>query len=196
MRRLSAPGIAAAVLAAGLILSPPAGVAQEGGGQPLPQVQEGGATPPAQTQESGGTQPSQAQEGGTLPATQTQGAGDLPPPPAMETPMPREGVDGNAATSPPGNPGEAEGAGITGEEVQSDAPNQPTPQGTRAPREETSAQTGGELYPLLQRVRIAPPALDGTPQPRPNPLASEPETEMKPDPRGNPEHLFREDYVE
>lgn len=154
MRRPSKPGILAALLAAGLIVLPQAGLAQ------------------------------------------LEGAGAIPPPPAQETPMPQEGVDDNAATSPAGNPDQTQDSGTTNADVQEDAPDQPTPQGTRAPREETSAETGGELYPLLQRVRVAPPAIDGRPQPRPNPLASEPETEMTPDPRGNPEHLFPEGYVE
>ncbi|WP_181705766.1 hypothetical protein [Chthonobacter rhizosphaerae] len=135
--------------------------------------------------------PPPAQEGAPPP-----GQEGMPPPPAQVTPMPQEVAPGGAPASPPGEPGAAEGAGITGGDVQADAPNQPAPQGTRAPRAETSANTGGELYPLLARVRAAPPAIDGRPQPRPNPLASEPAKEMEPDPRGNPDHLFPENYVE
>lgn len=86
-------------------------------------------------------------------------------------------------------------AEITTPGIQEDAPAPPAPAGTRSPRPETSAQTAG-LYDELRRIRLAPPALDGTPVARPNPLASEPTTEMRPDPRGEITNLFPEGYVE
>lgn len=95
-----------------------------------------------------------------------------------------------------GNPGEAERRGLTGPDIQQSQEPQPTEQGTRSPQVfEKEAEEGIDLYTLLSRVRSAPPSLAGQPTPRPNPLASEPETEMQPaQPREA--YLFPENYIE
>jgi hypothetical protein len=133
-------------------------------------------------------------EGPLLPPYPPPAAAPAQPAPAA-APPPADAAGQPAAPSAGGSVDAAADAAAA-PDVQSDAPGQPTPQGTRAPRPETTADTGGELYPLLARVRQAPPAIDGTPQPRPNAFASMPTKEMQPDPRGNPESLFPEGYVE
>jgi hypothetical protein len=95
-----------------------------------------------------------------------------------------------------GNPDEAEKRGLTSPEVQKSQMPQPTAQGTRPPETPTIEEEHSGLYAALSAVRRAPTLLDGTTMPRPNKYASEPETEMTPDPAGNPERLFPEDYVE
>lgn len=101
--------------------------------------------------------------------------------------------------SPPGNPDEAEDRGLTSPEVERSQMPEPTQQGTRSPESIDENETVAEemaLYDALALVRQAPPAVDGRPIARPNPLASEPELEMEPHPAGNPESLFLEGYVE
>lgn len=94
----------------------------------------------------------------------------------------------------------AEEKGLTQPEVQKASPPSPTDQGTRAP-ESTPAflvePSEGEqmgLYEMLRMTRNAPAGLDGERIPRPNPLGSEPTTEMEP--VGGPDYLFPEGYVE
>lgn len=96
------------------------------------------------------------------------------------------------------NPDEAEQRGLTAPEVQRSLMPNPTPQGTRPPEptEKNAEPVRSGLYQALNAVRRAPPGLDGHPIPRPNTFASEPGTEMEPDPAGNPENLFPENYVE
>ncbi|HYE52503.1 MAG TPA: hypothetical protein VEB20_23110 [Azospirillaceae bacterium] len=123
--------------------------------------------------------------------------------PAAQQPA-KAGAQGNlqnqdAARRTPkgGDPNEAERKGLTSPEVQRSQDPQPTPQGTRPPNAQTSTNANPEaLYAALQKVRAAPPGLDGKPIPRPNPLGSEPTTEMQPHPDGHPKSLFPEGYVE
>lgn len=89
---------------------------------------------------------------------------------------------------------EAEERGLTSEQVQGNQPAPPTDQGTLQP-EVVEGEEAPELYALLNRVRQAPASLDGQPIPRPNPLASEPTTEMTPHQPEDPS-LFPEGYVE
>lgn len=95
-----------------------------------------------------------------------------------------------------GNPNEAEQRGLTSPEVKESMMPGPTAQGTRPPESDDVQDRRAALYDAIRAVRRAPPALDGRPIPRPNPLASEPEVAMQPDPAGNPESLFPENYVE
>lgn len=94
------------------------------------------------------------------------------------------------------DPDAAQEKGLTQPEVLHSMAPPPTEQGTRPP--EAADRTGEErsvsLYELLRVVRAAPPGLDGTPTPRPNPFGSEPTTEMEP--VGGPEHMFPDGYVE
>lgn len=96
-----------------------------------------------------------------------------------------------------GDPDEAENRGLTSPEVERSQMPEPTQQGTRSPEEVNTTQTEeATLYEALAQVRRAPPGLDGRPITRPNPLGSEPETEMEPHPAGNLDFLFPEGYVE
>lgn len=94
------------------------------------------------------------------------------------------------------DPDAAQKKGLTQPEVQRSLPPPPTEQGTRAPE----PLLGGEereqltLYQMLKLARNAPAGLDGERIPRPNPLGSEPTTEMEP--VGGPDYLFPEGYVE
>jgi hypothetical protein len=92
---------------------------------------------------------------------------------------------------------EAEERGLTSEGVQGNQPAPPTDQGTLQPEivEGEGSNEAPELYALLKAVRQAPAGLDGQPIPRPNPLASEPTTEMTPHQPEDPS-LFPEGYVE
>lgn len=94
------------------------------------------------------------------------------------------------------DPDAAQKKGLTQSEVQRSAPPPPTDQGTRAPEPllgpEEREQVG--LYDMLRLTRNAPAGLDGERIPRPNPLGSEPTTEMEP--VGGPDYLFPEGYVE
>jgi hypothetical protein len=98
-----------------------------------------------------------------------------------------------------GDPDEAEERGLTAETVEETVDQEPTQQGNRAENvvegEEDLEGERVELYDLLARVRAAPPGLDGEPIPRPNPLASEPTTEMDPVQPDNAS-LFVEGYIE
>lgn len=65
-----------------------------------------------------------------------------------------------------------------------------TPQGVRTPKPETRGDTqSAELQEALTAVRNAPPDLNGTPVPRPNPLASEPDDANEPSRSSNPSDL-------
>lgn len=67
---------------------------------------------------------------------------------------------------------------------------QPNPQGIRSPTHETKGNTqAAELVEALAAVRRAPPDLQGTPVPRPNPLASEPDDPREPTRSQNPSDL-------
>ena len=66
----------------------------------------------------------------------------------------------------------------------------PSAQGNRPPDPSSSAATGsGELQQALADVRRAPPALNGTPVPRPNQWASEPDQPNEPTRSQNPSDL-------
>ncbi|WP_109106720.1 hypothetical protein [Azospirillum sp. TSO35-2] len=66
----------------------------------------------------------------------------------------------------------------------------PTPQGTRSPNDASSGDTqSAELQQALAAVRRAPPDLNGTPVPRPNALASEPDQPDEPTRSQNPSDL-------
>ncbi|WP_375262158.1 hypothetical protein [Palleronia sp.] len=93
-----------------------------------------------------------------------------------------------------GDPDEAEERGLLSPDVTEHSAEGPTEQGTRT-TETLEEEDDESLYFLLSRVRTNPPGLDGTPIPRPNPLASEPAKEMVP---AQPEDvsLFRDDYIE
>lgn len=67
---------------------------------------------------------------------------------------------------------------------------QPEPQGTRPPKPTTSGDTqGAELQQALADVRKAPPDLQGTPVPRPNQWASEPDQANEPSRSQDPSDL-------
>jgi hypothetical protein len=141
-------------------------------------------------------------------------AQEAPPAPGLVSPAEQAPPAGQAAPAPapdgqaqqafpteqpePAGPAasttEAEQRGLTGEAVQESQPAPPTDQGTLQP-EVVEGEEAPELYTLLQRVRQAPAGLDGEPIPRPNPLASEPTTEMTPIQPEDPS-LFPEGYVE
>lgn len=98
-----------------------------------------------------------------------------------------------------GDPNEAERRGLTEEAVEETVDQEPTEQGNRPENivegEEELAPQEASLYERLERVRAAPPGLDGVPIPRPNALASEPTTEMEPFQPEDPS-LFVEGYIE
>ena len=74
--------------------------------------------------------------------------------------------------------------------VQKSQDPHPTPQGTRPPDASSSAATGSsELQQALAAVRRAPPDLNGTPVPRPNQWASEPDQPNEPTRSQNPSDL-------
>ena len=74
--------------------------------------------------------------------------------------------------------------------VQQSQQPQPNAQGIRSPTAETSGATqSAELNEALAAVRRAPPDLQGTPVPRPNPLASEPDDPKEPTRSSNPSDL-------
>ncbi|MBP2297414.1 hypothetical protein [Azospirillum picis] len=74
--------------------------------------------------------------------------------------------------------------------VQESQDPHPSAQGTRPPNPSSSADTGGsDLQQALADVRRAPPDLNGTPVPRPNPLASEPDQPNEPTRSQNPSDL-------
>jgi hypothetical protein len=134
------------------------------------------AQPPPQQQQQQGTSPDAGSDPGWPPGL---GSWEGPPPPSG------------------GDPDEAENRGLTSPEVERSQMPEPTQQGTRSPEEtNTTRAEDAALYEALAQVRRAPPGLDGRPVTRPNPLGSEPETEMEPHPAGNPESLFPEGYVE
>lgn len=108
----------------------------------------------------------------------------------LDTEPTEQGLRG---TEPIGDPDEAESRGLTTEAVEETVDQEPTQQGNRP--ENVVEGDAPVLYDLLARVRAAPPGLDGEPIPRPNPLASEPTTEMDPLQPENPS-LFVEGYVE
>jgi hypothetical protein len=66
----------------------------------------------------------------------------------------------------------------------------PSQQGNKPPNPTSSAATGsGELRQALAEVRRAPPDLNGTPVPRPNQWASEPDQPNEPTRSQNPSDL-------
>lgn len=66
----------------------------------------------------------------------------------------------------------------------------PSAQGNKPPNPTSSAATGsGELQQALADVRRAPPDLNGTPVPRPNQWASEPDQPNEPTRSQNPSDL-------
>ena len=74
--------------------------------------------------------------------------------------------------------------------VQKSQDPHPTPQGTRPPDASSSPATGSsELQQALAAVRRAPPDLNGTPVPRPNQWASEPDQPNEPTRSQNPSDL-------
>lgn len=100
----------------------------------------------------------------------------------------------SSSRDPEGNPDGAQERGLTSPEVLMNDVEGPTEQGTRT-TETLEEESDPGLYFLLSRVRSAPPDLNGNQIPRPNPLASEPTTEMAPT---QPEdvNLFRDGYIE
>ena len=75
-------------------------------------------------------------------------------------------------------------------QVQQSQEPQPNAQGIRSPTHETKGNTqAAELADALSAVRRAPPDLHGTPVPRPNPLASEPDDPKEPTRSGDPSDL-------
>lgn len=116
--------------------------------------------------------------------------------PTENTPDWPAGLDDweNPPRDPEGNPNEAERRDLTSPEVQENDAEGPTEQGTRT-TETLDEESDPGLYELLKLVRFNPPDLDGNPIARPNPLASEPTTEMDP---AQPEDvdLFRDGYIE
>ncbi|HEY0836236.1 MAG TPA: hypothetical protein VGE72_20180 [Azospirillum sp.] len=79
---------------------------------------------------------------------------------------------------------------VTDPNVQQSQQPAPTQQGTRSPSEETSGATQApDLQQALAAVRRAPPDLQGTPVPRPNPMASEPDDVAEPSRSANPSDL-------
>ncbi|WP_042694640.1 hypothetical protein [Azospirillum sp. B506] len=82
-----------------------------------------------------------------------------------------------------------DGLARDGKVQQSQDPH-PTAQGTRSPDSSSSAATGSqELQQALADVRRAPPDLNGTPVPRPNQWASEPDQPNEPTRSRNPSDL-------
>lgn len=81
--------------------------------------------------------------------------------------------------------GQAEAKGLRSNEVERTQLGQPTQQGPRSP-ELQQTQASDNLFAALAAVRNAPPTLDGTPMPRPNPLGSEPEMIEDPSRSPNP----------
>lgn len=73
---------------------------------------------------------------------------------------------------------------------------EPAAQGTRSPTAHQTPTATGDLQEALAAVRKAPPALDGTPVPRPNPLASEPDQPNEPTRSADPSDLTRQDNSE
>lgn len=74
--------------------------------------------------------------------------------------------------------------------VQESQDPMPTDQGNKSPNQSSSAATGsGELQQALAAVRRAPPDLNGTPVPRPNQWASEPDQPNEPTRSQNPSDL-------
>lgn len=74
--------------------------------------------------------------------------------------------------------------------VQQSQEPQPNAQGIRSPNAETKGNTqSAELVEALTAVRRAPPDLQGTPVPRPNPMASEPDDPREPTRSQNPSDL-------
>jgi len=105
-----------------------------------------------------------------------------------------------ADQAPPGqqdDPNEAERRGLTSPEVEKSQMPQPTQQGNRPPPSDTNSPGAvPQLYEALTAVWNSPAALDGQRIARPNPLASQPESEMQPHPAGDPDSLFPEGYIE
>lgn len=74
--------------------------------------------------------------------------------------------------------------------VQQSQDPHPTAQGTRPPNPSSSGATGSdELQQALADVRRVPPDLNGTPVPRPNQWASEPDQPNEPTRSQNPSDL-------
>ncbi len=129
-----------------------------------------------------------------------QGVADPAPPtaPAPEQPAAPGGAaapDQPAGEQPAPTPENATEALENSTEVEENQPPEPDGQGTRDPMATPGAGNEERLYDILAQVRRAPPALDGTPVPRPNALASGPTTEMTPAPTDNLS-MFPEGYVE
>lgn len=77
--------------------------------------------------------------------------------------------------------------------VQQSQQPQPSPQGIRSPTTQSTPTGTGDLAAALAAVRNAPPTLDGTPMPRPNPLASEPDQPNEPTRSADPSDATRKD---
>ncbi|PWC87032.1 hypothetical protein TSH100_11730 [Azospirillum sp. TSH100] len=100
---------------------------------------------------------------------------------------------GSGQPAAPVESGSKESAGDAlardGKVQQSQDPH-PTAQGTRSPNPGSSAATGSrDLQQALADVRRAPPDLNGTPVPRPNQWASEPDQPNEPTRSQNPSDL-------
>lgn len=80
---------------------------------------------------------------------------------------------------------EAGQRGLRDQDIQATQLGQPTQQGTRPPEVQRTEATDA-LFMALAAVRNAPPDLNGTPVPRPNPYGSEPEVDADPSRSPNP----------
>ena len=80
--------------------------------------------------------------------------------------------------------------------VQQSQQPEPNAQGVRTPKPTGTATQSAELNEALAAVRRAPPNLDGTPVPRPNELASEPDQPDEPSRSGNPSDLSSRDNAQ
>lgn len=153
------------------------------------------AAPPAPAEAEGGAAAPALAEGNPLEA-ERRGLTSEEVVETLDTQPTEQGLRG---TQPIGDPDEAEARGLTSEAVEETVDQEPTQQGNRPENvvegEEEIAPQEASLYERLARVRAAPPGLDGEPIPRPNPLASEPTTEMDPVQPDNAS-LFVEGYVE
>lgn len=147
------------------------------------------AAPPAPAEAEGGAAAPALAEGNPLEA-ERRGLTSEEVVETLDTQPTEQGLRG---TQPIGDPDEAEARGLTSEAVEETVDQEPTQQGNRP--ENVVEGDAPVLYDLLARVRAAPPGLDGEPIPRPNPLASEPTTEMDPVQPDNAS-LFVEGYVE
>lgn len=91
-----------------------------------------------------------------------------------------------AAAAPDASPSVTQ-RGLTDPGIKAAQQPDPNEQGVRSPDPDTDAENQTpRLADALDAVRRAPPGLDGTPIPRPNPWASEPDDPHEPTRSANP----------